>query len=155
MLKMGAWLDFELMAMWRLIGRWYRKHRFEINSIAKMHNVKCCTLRAAGWPGGFTQRRNSCELQWRALRSRPKRHQSRSSPHHGRRLGNSKEGKLCWNLEIWHHEWVSNAQGYNFKMDRPAILTADESGILQVPGNEWAVFKLGHAGAIKKVRHEN
>ena len=110
---------------------------------------------AAGGPCGFTQRRNSCELQWRALRSRPKRHQSRSSPHHGGRLGNSKEGKLCWNLEIWHHEWVSNAQGYNFKMDRPAILTADESNILQVPGNEWAEFKLGHAGVIKKVWYEN
>ena len=32
------------------------------------------------------------------------------------------------------------------RLDRPAVLVADEAGILQVPGHEWAVFRLGLRG---------
>ncbi|XP_040283475.1 probable allantoicase isoform X1 [Bufo bufo] len=34
------------------------------------------------------------------------------------------------------------------RLDRPPILKADKKGILQVPGNEWTVFRLGHPGLI-------
>jgi len=37
------------------------------------------------------------------------------------------------------------------RLDRPAILETDPSGILQVPGNEWAVFRLGHIGDISHI----
>ncbi|XP_052704619.1 allantoicase-like isoform X1 [Crassostrea angulata] len=37
------------------------------------------------------------------------------------------------------------------KPDRPAILEANEEGILQVPGDDWCVFRLGHPGIITKV----
>ncbi|XP_043963075.1 allantoicase [Gambusia affinis] len=34
------------------------------------------------------------------------------------------------------------------RLDRPKTLKADQRGILQVPGREWAVFRLGHPGLI-------
>lgn len=37
------------------------------------------------------------------------------------------------------------------RIDRPPILVADERNILQVPGNEWAIFRLGCIGEINKV----
>lgn len=37
------------------------------------------------------------------------------------------------------------------RLDRPPILKADENGILQVPGNEWTVFRLGHPGLITHI----
>ncbi|GCC30625.1 allantoicase [Chiloscyllium punctatum] len=37
------------------------------------------------------------------------------------------------------------------RLDRPAILKADDQGILQVPGCEWAVFRLGHPGVITHI----
>ncbi|CAH1784999.1 unnamed protein product [Owenia fusiformis] len=37
------------------------------------------------------------------------------------------------------------------RLDRPSILEADNRGILQVPGCEWAVFRLGHPGTIEKI----
>ncbi|KAG8445598.1 hypothetical protein GDO86_010395, partial [Hymenochirus boettgeri] len=37
------------------------------------------------------------------------------------------------------------------RLDRPPILEADSKGILQVPGNEWAVFRLGHPGLITHI----
>ncbi|XP_072026928.1 allantoicase-like [Amphiura filiformis] len=37
------------------------------------------------------------------------------------------------------------------RLDRPAILTADENCVLQVDGSEWCVFRLGHHGTIKEV----
>ncbi|MBN3310305.1 ALLC Allantoicase, partial [Amia calva] len=37
------------------------------------------------------------------------------------------------------------------RLDRPAILKVDHKGILQVPGSEWAVFKLGHPGVIRHI----
>ncbi|KAI4460747.1 allantoicase [Holotrichia oblita] len=37
------------------------------------------------------------------------------------------------------------------RIDRPPILQADERNILQVPGNEWAIFRLGCIGKINKV----
>ena len=40
-----------------------------------------------------------------------------------------------------------------FQMDRPAVLKNDENGVLDIPGNEWAEFKLGSPGVIKKVHY--
>ncbi|KAL5016030.1 hypothetical protein ScPMuIL_005619 [Solemya velum] len=37
------------------------------------------------------------------------------------------------------------------KSDRPAVLEQDTSGILKVPGMDWCVFRLGHAGIISKI----
>ncbi|XP_023931797.1 allantoicase [Lingula anatina] len=37
------------------------------------------------------------------------------------------------------------------RLDRPAVLTADKSGVLQVPGCEWAVFRLGCPGVVKEI----
>ncbi|XP_063079543.1 allantoicase [Engraulis encrasicolus] len=37
------------------------------------------------------------------------------------------------------------------RLDRPAVLKMDEQGILQVPGSEWAVFRLGHPGVISNI----
>ncbi|KAG7252550.1 hypothetical protein CRUP_016593, partial [Coryphaenoides rupestris] len=37
------------------------------------------------------------------------------------------------------------------RLDRPRDLQVDGRGILQVPGSEWAVFRLGHAGVIGHV----
>ncbi|CAL8312074.1 unnamed protein product [Lota lota] len=37
------------------------------------------------------------------------------------------------------------------RLDRPKELKVDGRGILQVPGSEWAVFRLGHAGVITHV----
>ncbi|XP_062857479.1 allantoicase isoform X2 [Trichomycterus rosablanca] len=37
------------------------------------------------------------------------------------------------------------------RLDRPKVLKADEKGILQVPGFEWAIFRLGHPGVIRKI----
>ncbi|KAI4878541.1 hypothetical protein NFI96_034619, partial [Prochilodus magdalenae] len=37
------------------------------------------------------------------------------------------------------------------RLDRPRVLQADEKGILQVPGFEWAIFRLGHLGVIKNI----
>ncbi|XP_066533758.1 allantoicase isoform X2 [Hoplias malabaricus] len=37
------------------------------------------------------------------------------------------------------------------RLDRPQVLKVDERGILQVPGFEWAIFRLGHLGEINKI----
>jgi allantoicase len=37
------------------------------------------------------------------------------------------------------------------RLDRPEILTADKTGVLQVPGFEWAAFRLGVPGTINKI----
>lgn len=37
------------------------------------------------------------------------------------------------------------------RLDRPPILEADDSGMLRVPGSEWALFKLGHIGAVHSI----
>lgn len=37
------------------------------------------------------------------------------------------------------------------RLDRPAILELDKNGILQVPGDEWAVFRLGYVGDIESI----
>ncbi|XP_063434625.1 allantoicase-like [Mytilus trossulus] len=37
------------------------------------------------------------------------------------------------------------------KPGRPAILEADSQGILQVPGQDWSMFRLGHPGVITKI----
>ena len=37
------------------------------------------------------------------------------------------------------------------RLDRPPVLHADAAGILQVPGSEWAAFKLGLPGFVKAV----
>jgi len=38
------------------------------------------------------------------------------------------------------------------RLDRPPILKADEHNILQVPGNEWAIFKFGCVGKIDEIQ---
>ncbi|XP_036066588.1 allantoicase isoform X4 [Oryzias melastigma] len=37
------------------------------------------------------------------------------------------------------------------RLDRPKELKVDKCGILQVPGYEWAVFRLGHPGVISSI----
>lgn len=37
------------------------------------------------------------------------------------------------------------------RLDRPKKLKVDQQGILQVPGREWAVFRLGHPGRISRI----
>ncbi|KAK7132973.1 hypothetical protein R3I94_015007 [Phoxinus phoxinus] len=37
------------------------------------------------------------------------------------------------------------------RLDRPKVLRVDEKGILQVPGCEWAILRLGHPGIISKI----
>ncbi|CAJ0936181.1 unnamed protein product [Ranitomeya imitator] len=37
------------------------------------------------------------------------------------------------------------------RLDRPPVIKADENGILQVLGNEWTVFRLGHPGLITHI----
>lgn len=37
------------------------------------------------------------------------------------------------------------------RLDRPPVLKADSKGILQVPGFEWAVLKLGHPGLVTHI----
>ncbi|XP_061785074.1 allantoicase isoform X1 [Nerophis lumbriciformis] len=37
------------------------------------------------------------------------------------------------------------------RLDRPKKLQVDQRGILQLPGYEWAVFRLGHRGVIRAV----
>lgn len=37
------------------------------------------------------------------------------------------------------------------RLDRPAILEADENGILKLPGHEWAVFQLAGTGTIESI----
>ncbi|XP_037092062.1 allantoicase-like isoform X2 [Pollicipes pollicipes] len=37
------------------------------------------------------------------------------------------------------------------RLDRPAILEADARGVLRVPGQEWAIFRLGHRGSIMEI----
>ena len=37
------------------------------------------------------------------------------------------------------------------RLDRPPVLEADSVGILQVPGHEWAVFRLGLPGTVDSI----
>lgn len=37
------------------------------------------------------------------------------------------------------------------RLDRPEIIVANDDGTLKVPGQEWAVFKLGYPGRIEKI----
>ncbi|KAK7072847.1 hypothetical protein SK128_007825 [Halocaridina rubra] len=37
------------------------------------------------------------------------------------------------------------------RLDRPSVLAADSRGVLQVPGYEWTVLRLGHPGKIRKI----
>lgn len=37
------------------------------------------------------------------------------------------------------------------RLDRPKILQVDHRGILNVPGHEWAVFRLGQPGTLKRL----
>ncbi|XP_027135110.1 allantoicase [Larimichthys crocea] len=48
---------------------------------------------------------------------------------------------------------VNMADGWETarRLDRPKQLEADQRGILQVPGWEWAVFRLGHPGEIRSI----
>ncbi|XP_051265141.1 allantoicase isoform X1 [Dicentrarchus labrax] len=48
---------------------------------------------------------------------------------------------------------VNMADGWETarRLDRPKHLKVDQQGILQVPGWEWAVFRLGHPGVISRI----
>lgn len=48
---------------------------------------------------------------------------------------------------------VTMADGWETarRLDRPAVLEADARGVLQVPGFEWAVLRLGHPGVVCQV----
>nr|XP_046229946.1 allantoicase [Scatophagus argus] len=48
---------------------------------------------------------------------------------------------------------VNMADGWETarRLDRPKHLKVDKQGILQVPGWEWAVFRLGHPGVINSI----
>nr|AGO86379.1 allantoicase [Sparus aurata] len=48
---------------------------------------------------------------------------------------------------------VNMADGWETarRLDRPKYLKVDQQGILQVPGWEWAVFRLGHPGVIRSI----
>ncbi|XP_075838200.1 putative inactive allantoicase [Microtus pennsylvanicus] len=37
------------------------------------------------------------------------------------------------------------------RLDRPPVLESDENGLLQIPGSEWAVFRLAHPGVITQI----
>lgn len=37
------------------------------------------------------------------------------------------------------------------RLDRPEIIEANDDGTLKVPGQEWAIFKLGYPGRIEKI----
>lgn len=37
------------------------------------------------------------------------------------------------------------------RLDRPAVLRTDPSGILKVPGNEWAIFRLADVGRVSDI----
>ncbi|CAG9794965.1 unnamed protein product [Diatraea saccharalis] len=37
------------------------------------------------------------------------------------------------------------------RLDRPEVLEANEDGTLKVPGEEWAIFKLGFPGRIQRI----
>ncbi|KAK7804601.1 hypothetical protein U0070_000815 [Myodes glareolus] len=37
------------------------------------------------------------------------------------------------------------------RLDRPPVLENDENGLLQIPGSEWAVFRLAHPGVITQI----
>lgn len=37
------------------------------------------------------------------------------------------------------------------RLDRPEIIEANDDGTLKVPGEEWAIFKLGYPGKIEKI----
>ncbi|XP_056669329.1 probable inactive allantoicase isoform X1 [Monodelphis domestica] len=37
------------------------------------------------------------------------------------------------------------------RLDRPPVLQTSEDGFLQVPGGEWAIFKLAHPGVITQI----
>jgi len=38
------------------------------------------------------------------------------------------------------------------RLDRPEVLTMDTSGVLKVPGYEWAAFRLGTSGVVSKIQ---
>ncbi|XP_076011158.1 allantoicase isoform X3 [Genypterus blacodes] len=86
----------------------------------------------------------------------------------GHRLGGSDQRRSLPGLQrrpLWtstQHDWYntlglgrasSMADGWETarRLDRPKELEADERGILQVPGWEWAVFRLGHPGVISSI----
>ncbi|XP_078255343.1 allantoicase [Rhinoraja longicauda] len=54
-------------------------------------------------------------------------------------------------IGIGRSEVMSDGWETARRLDRPAVLKADDQGILQVPGCEWAVFKLGHSGVIAHI----
>lgn len=78
-------------------------------------------------------------------------------------LLSAKNGGLCLGYSNAHFGHPKNlirqkrsesmADGWETarRLDRPAILEVDANGILLVPGNEWAVFRLGYIGMVSSL----
>ncbi|XP_076069662.1 allantoicase-like [Oratosquilla oratoria] len=78
-------------------------------------------------------------------------------------LASAENGGLCVAYSNAHYGHPRNligaGRGINMgdgwetarRLDRPAVLHADDKGILQVPGYEWALLKLGHVGSVSKI----
>ncbi|KRT85901.1 hypothetical protein AMK59_2507 [Oryctes borbonicus] len=74
-----------------------------------------------------------------------------------------KNGGVCQSYSNAHYghpkNLISPGEGKNMgdgwetarRTDRPPILKADERNILQVPGSEWAIFKLACIGEVEKI----
>ncbi|XP_015520779.1 allantoicase-like [Neodiprion pinetum] len=78
-------------------------------------------------------------------------------------LMSAENGTVCESYSNAHYghprNLIKTERGINMgdgwetarRLDRPPILEADDSGVLQVPGNEWAIFRLGHVGEIHSI----
>ncbi|XP_071793743.1 allantoicase-like [Asterias amurensis] len=88
---------------------------------------------------------------------------SKVSPHQLINLVAVENGGVCLGYSDVHFGHARNlltlprsltmADGWETarRLDRPAILEADNHGVLKVQGWEWAVFRLGHQGCIKRI----
>ena len=86
-----------------------------------------------------------------------------SSPSSPLELSSARLGGLCLGYSDAHYGHPRNmikteaavnmGDGWETarRLDRPPVLVADQAGILQVPGSEWAVFRLGLRGTPTEV----
>ncbi|XP_043272867.1 allantoicase-like [Venturia canescens] len=68
--------------------------------------------------------------------------QSYSNAHYGHPRNLIKEGRPANMADGWE-----TAR----RLDRPPVIRADDFGIIQVTGEEWAIFKLGHTGSVESI----
>lgn len=60
-------------------------------------------------------------------------------------------GHYVWNAEVCSLLVMSVDRQWNSVKSWVPFPQMDEQGILQVPGSEWAVFRLGHPGVIHNI----